>query len=94
MALVLKNGKKFNNCYTKFSKDKKSKKDKKIMLVSNKFFAPLHSWPTDKERLLYLIDNYLSQIELDKLSAIADKFDDGQEDEETVEMQAEETPQE
>ena len=86
MAVVMKNGKNFINCYAKYGKEKKSKQEKKIMLVNNKLIAPLKSWPTDKERLLYLINNYLAQIELDKLSAMADKMEDGKEDieEETV----------
>ena len=80
MAVVMKNGKNFINCFDKYGKEKKSKQDRKIMLVTNKLVAPLRSWPTDKERLLYLINNYLAQIELDKLTSMADKFDDYKEE--------------
>ena len=83
MAVVMKNGKNFINCFAKYGKEKKSKQEKKIMLVNNKLIAPLKSWPTDKERLLFLINNYLAQIELDKLSAMADKMEDNKE--ETIE---------
>ena len=80
MAVVMKNGKNFINCFGKYGSDKKSKQDKKMMLISNKLVAPFHSWPTDKETLLYLINNYLAQIELEKLNIMADKFDDHKEE--------------
>ncbi len=81
----MKNGKNFINCFEKYGTDKKSRQDRKMMLIANKLVAPLHSWPTDKETLLYIINNYLAQVELDKLTAMADKFDGNKEEEKPVE---------
>ena len=75
MALVMKSGKKVKNFLA--SKEKNTIKYKKALLAKAKLNAPLFSWPKDKERLLDIINHYLSQVELDKLTDMADAFDDG-----------------
>jgi len=66
----MKSGIRVKNFFEVESKNKGALKQKRILLATLKFVKPLHSWPKDKERLLYLINNYLSMCELEKLGSI------------------------
>ena len=70
----MKSGKKVENYFA--VPDKNVLKQKRMVLATHKFLSPLHSWPKDKERLLYIINNYLSAVELAKLSNIVDDSDE------------------
>ena len=66
----MKSGKKVENYFAVEGKSKNALKQKRIVLAGLKLSTPLRSWPKDKETLLYIINNYLSLVELDKLGAI------------------------
>lgn len=72
----MKSGKKVENYFAVPDKNKNILKQRRIALAPYKLLAPLHSWPKDKERLLYIINNYLSAVELAKLSNIVDDSDE------------------
>jgi len=70
VALIMKSGKKVNNFLAVEGKNKSALKQKKVVLAGLRLSTPLRSWPKDKETLLYIINNYLSLVELEKLGAI------------------------
>ena len=76
MALIMKSGKKVTNYFTVEDNNKSERKQKRIVIAGLKLIKPLHSWPKDKERLLYIINNYLSAVELAKLNNIVDDSDE------------------
>jgi len=62
--------------------DKNTIKYKKAFLAKIKLNAPLFSWPKDKERLLDIINTYLSQVELAKLGLVVDRMEEAKEERE------------
>lgn len=64
----MKNGNEVKN-YLESCKTKVARKQKRAGLVAKKL-GKLFSWPKDKKQLLFIINNYLSLIELDKLDDI------------------------
>ncbi len=75
MALIMKNGKIFKNCFAKYASDKNGNHEKHTMFVGNKLDGKLVAWPTNKDRLLYIINYQLSKVELEKLDLMTDEKD-------------------
>ena len=72
MALVMKSGKKVKSFYDFKGSDKNTIRFKKTIVAKYKLNSPLVSWPKDKEKLLGIINTFLSYVEIAKLDMVAD----------------------
>lgn len=76
VAVVMKNGKNGIKSYYDFKgSDKNTIKYKRSVIVGLKLSKPLFSWPKDKERLLGIINTYLSYVELSKIDRVAESME-------------------
>ena len=75
MAIIVKNGKQVNN-FLNVNNAEVSLEEKVTLLNSQGLLAPLKSWPTSKEMILYVINNFLSSMSLDKLNNMVDSSDE------------------
>lgn len=73
----MKNGNNGIKSYYDFKgSDKNTIKYKRTVLVGLKLNKPLFSWPKDKERLLGIINTYLSYVELAKIDKVAETIEE------------------
>lgn len=73
----MKNGKNELKSYYDFKgSDKNTIKYKRSVLAGLKLNKPLFSWPKDKERLLGIINTYLSYVELAKIDKVAETIEE------------------
>lgn len=77
VAVVMKNGNDGIKSFYNFKgSDKNTIKYKRTILAGLKLNKPLFSWPKDKERLLGIINTYLSYVELAKIDKVADTIEE------------------
>ena len=92
MALLKKNGKRIIKNYFDYHKDSDAVLKHKRGIVSQmKLDTPLFSWPKDKVMLLSIINTYLANYHLDKMSDHLDEIEKEQEAKD-VDLKDAETP--